>query len=323
MIDNRLLAAENAGDMDQVKILKGVKMQAEMDPAYAIAALLPGLALAMEPAQFEQYMETVQPKAAEPTDAVQTFQALAGMAGLEPGTPEYAAAAREAMQKGGTTVNVPVTLGDTLSPGFEQRDKLFADIALEWDIGGGVDALKQLTQIEDVIGRIDRGESVSGGFAGFAPDVVRAFVDPNAQDAKDTVEEVVQRNLKAVLGAQFAQSEGAELIKRAFNPRLSPEINRKRLQRLFTQMRIAGEQRQKMVEFFNKNGTLMGYEGKQPTVTDFYAAIEGAGAEPAPQQTGRTAQTGQIPTIASQSAYEALPSGAEFIGADGKKYRKP
>jgi hypothetical protein len=185
---------------------------------------------------------------------------------------------------------VPVTLGDTLSPGFKKRDELFADTALEWDTGGGVDALKQLTQIEDVIGRIDRGESVSGGVAGFAPDVVRAFVDPNAQDAKDTVEEVVQRNLKAVLGAQFAQNEGAELIKRAFNPRLSSEINRKRLQRLFTQMRLAGEQRQKMVEYFNENGTLQGYKGRQPSATDFYMALEGE--TPA---TGGGATTGPQP----------------------------
>ena len=204
-------------------------------------------------------------------------------------------------------------VGGDLSPGFKRRDELFAEKALEWDTGGGVDALKQLTQIEDVIGRIDRGENISGGVAGFAPDVVRAFVNPNAQDAKDTVEEVVQRNLKAVLGAQFAQNEGAELIKRAFNPKLSPEINRKRLQRLFTQMRLAGEQRKAMVEHFNTMGTLQGYTGRQPSATDFYTAIEGQ----AP------AAGGALPVINNQGSYDALPSGAKYTSGDGITRTKP
>jgi hypothetical protein len=323
MIDERILATENAGDPQALGVLKAIKSQAEMDPDAVTASVLMELATVMDKDQFENFMTIAMPEAAEPTDAVQTFQALAGMAGLEPGTPEYAAAAREAMQKGGTTVNVPVNLGDTLSPGFKRRDELFAAIDLDWQTGGGTDAVKQLAQLEDVISRIDAGEQVSGGVAGFSPDLVRAFIDPNAQDAKDTVEEVVQRNLRVILGAQFTAKEGEQLIARAFNPKLGKDANRKRLMRLFTQMRLAAEQKQAMSSYFNENGTLQGYTGTVPTLADFYAVLDGSSPEAAPQQTGRTAQTGQIPTIASQSAYEALPSGAEFIGADGKKYRKP
>lgn len=116
-----------------------------------------------------------------------------------------------------------------------------------------------------------------------------------------------------VVRAQFAQNEGTELIKRAFNPKLSPEINRKRLQRLFTQMRLAGEQRKAMVEHFNTNGTLQGYTGRDASATDFYTAIEGQ----AP------AAGGALPVINNQGSYDALPSGAKYTSGDGITRTKP
>jgi hypothetical protein len=235
------------------------------------------LSIAMEPDRFQNFAEIAMPKSPEAASAegkvLQDYRA--GFFG-KPGTPEAQAKAQEAilnLQKPGQVINV----GGELSPGFKKRDELFAQIALDWETGGGSDALKQLVQIEDVIGRIDRGEQITGGALGFAPDLVRAFADPNAQDAKDTVEEVVQRNLRVILGAQFTAAEGAELIKRAFNPKLPPEINRKRLQRLFTQMRLAAEQKQAMTNYFNQNGTLQGFQGQQPSVMDFYMAIDGEG----------------------------------------------
>lgn len=309
LIDQRIAAAEEMGNVEEIDQLKAMKSMAEIDPTAPLTAVLLQLGTVMEPEQFKTFYEVAMPKSPEAASAegkvLQDYQN--GFFG-EPGTPEALAAAQDAiknLQKPSQVFN----LGGELSPGFKKRDELFADIALQWDTGGGSDALKQLVQIEDVIGRIDRGENVSGGVTGFSPDLIRAFADPNAQDAKDTVEEVVQRNLKAILGAQFTAQEGGELIKRAFNSRLSPEINRKRLQRLFTQMRLAAEQKQSMVEFFNANGTLQGYQGKQPSMSDFYTAIEGTDAG--------------VPTVTTDEEYDALPSGTEFIGDDGKRYRKP
>jgi hypothetical protein len=277
-------AAQNAGDQQLLDSIEMMEGEAKISAGAPTASALFVLGSLVSPERLDAYKAIVLPERVERklvTTDEGVFAADLTADDVEAG-----------MQRlGGAPERSPLVsnvVGGDLSPGFKKRDELFADIAVEWDIGGGVDALKQLTQIEDVIGRIDRGENISGGVAGFAPDVVRAFVNPNAQDAKDTVEEVVQRNLKAVLGAQFAQNEGAELIKRAFNPKLSPEINRKRLQRLFTQMRLAGEQRKAMVEHFNTMGTLQGYTGRQPSATDFYTAIDGTGGAQA-EETGATA----------------------------------
>jgi hypothetical protein len=294
LVDERIAAAEEAGLVDEVQQLKAMKSMAEMDPSAPLAATMIELGVLMKPEEFSNFMKVAMPATPEAASAegkvLQDYRN--GFFG-EYGTPEAQAKAQEAilnLQKPGQIINV----GGELSPGFKKRDELFADIALQWDTGGGSDALKQLVQLEDVITRIDAGENVSGGVSGFSPDLVRAFADPNAQDAKDTVEEVVQRNLKAILGAQFTAQEGAELIKRAFNAKLSPEINRKRLQRLFTQMRLAAEQKQSMVEFFNQNGTLQGFQGKQPSMTDFYMAIDAPEAASAPGRRRFDAQGREI-----------------------------
>ena len=85
----------------------------------------------------------------------------------------------------------------------------------------------------------------------------------------------MQRNLRTILGGQFTAQEGERLIARAFNPKLPPEENAKRVRRLFLQMSSAAEQKQAMADYFDQFGTLRGYKGKMPSVDDFYRAMEG------------------------------------------------
>lgn len=312
MLEQQAQAYENAGDPEQAKLVRLSIEEYKTRPAALESGLLADIVL--NPLYDEETMgELIQPAGLEDTEAIRTFKALAEFEGLVPGTPEYAEAARQQRQRtSGTTVNVPVSVGGELSPGFKKQDELFAQVAVDWKTGGGTDALKQVGQLTDVIGRIDAGEDVSGGIQGVTPDIVRAFTNPGALDAQETVEEVVQRNLRVILGAQFTAKEGEQLIRRAFNPRLRPEINRRRLQRLLTQMEIAAEQKQGMVDYFDENGTLRGYSGRQPTLNDFYSAI-GTEAE----------QAQGLPVVDNPAAYAALPSGAEFVDASGRKYRKP
>jgi hypothetical protein len=94
-------------------------------------------------------------------------------------------------------------------------------------------------------------------------------------DAKQRVEEVVQRNLRVLLGAQFTEREGERLIARAFDARLGAKENAARLRKLMTQMKTAADQKEGMSRYFEQNGTLMGYRGPRPNVNDFYSAISG------------------------------------------------
>jgi hypothetical protein len=176
-------------------------------------------------------------------------------------------------QSSATKVNVG---GDkNLTPGQKKVDEKFADTYVEWQTGGGSDMVGNLAAIGSVLGKLESNQPLTGPMIGIQPDFVRAIVNPNATDALERVQEVVQRNLRIVLGGAFTEREGAQLITRAYNPSLLPATNAARLRKLFQQMSISAQQRQGMVDFFEENGTLQGYRGPRPNINDFYKALEG------------------------------------------------
>jgi hypothetical protein len=184
-----------------------------------------------------------------------------------------------------------------MPPGPKAVDEKYAGDYLAWRQGGGSDAAGNAAQIKSVLDRLASGEALTGKSIGLAPDFFNALVNPAALGAKQQVEEVVQRNLRAVLGAQFTQVEGERLIARAFDARLSPQENIKRLRKLFMQMEIAAQQKEAMAQYYEANETLRGYKGKQPSIQDFYNVL---------------------------NAPDAPPKGSVDVkGPDGKTYRFP
>lgn len=187
---------------------------------------------------------------------------------------------------GGTSVtvnNVPEPgLGGNYSqpvtPGQEALDKEYAKTYVEWTQGGDADAVSQISKIGEVANRLENiettGENLTGPGVGATPDAVNSIFNPAAINARETVEEVVQRNLRALLGAQFTAKEGEQLIARAFNPRLPEAENAARLRRLEAAMKAAAESKRAQAEYFETHGTLTGYQGKKWTLSDFEAAID-------------------------------------------------
>lgn len=173
------------------------------------------------------------------------------------------------------------------SPYNVARDKAFAADALAWEQGGGADMVGQIAQLNGVLAQLEAGEPITGPIVGQLPDWWNSFANPSSVAARERVEEVVQRNLRLILGAQFTNEEGKRLIARAYNPSLTPEENASRLRRLIEQMSQAAEQKQAMVDYVNENGTLSGFQGRAPQISDFEAAIEGSAETPA--------ETGAIP----------------------------
>jgi hypothetical protein len=164
--------------------------------------------------------------------------------------------------------------GEKLSPGERKRDEKAAEDIYQWESGGGQDMVAQIAQLKPVIADLEAGKPITGIGVAVQPDLLLAMTNPKALQNREAVEEVVQRNLRVILGAQFTEKEGERLISRAFNPKLPPEENAKRVRRLFLQMETAAQQKQAMADYFNENGTLKGYIGKMPTVGDFERAME-------------------------------------------------
>lgn len=152
----------------------------------------------------------------------------------------------------------------SLTKGQEALDKEFAKDYAKYYAGGGyADSLKGIQQLRDVINTLKSGKDVTGGTIGYLPDAFVSLYDPEAVSAKETVEEVVQRNLRLILGAQFTEKEGERLIARAYNPRLDEKTNLERVERLLNQMEQAANSKAQAAEYFEQFGTLKGYQGSR------------------------------------------------------------
>jgi hypothetical protein len=219
----------------------------------------------------ERILEGVQPYSEMPAD-IRAVEYLYGqpLAGSGPQGVQRVGGYREQIA---TRVNMGGG-GLNLTPAQEAIDKKFADTYFDWQAGGGADTVANLAQIGTVLQRLESGQPLTGPMVGIQPDFVLALTRPDAAGAKEQVQEVVQRNLRVVLGAQFTEKEGNQLISRAYNPTLPPEQNAARLRKLFQQMALSAEQRQAMVQYYEQNGTLRGYKGKQPKIGDFYEALQ-------------------------------------------------
>jgi len=186
--------------------------------------------------------------------------------------PEAMAAQKALDASGAAQTNIQ--LGPQLTPAQEAIDKKYAADYLEYTSGGGADSAKMLAQLKDVHSELGKRDDLTGPVVGNVPEWLAPITNPDAVAAKEQVEEVVQRNLKAVLGAQFTEKEGERLIARAYNPKLSEAENQKRLGRLIKQMESAAESKRSAAEYMQKNGTMQGWQGKVPTIEDFNSALD-------------------------------------------------
>lgn len=193
-----------------------------------------------------------------------------------------------------------------LTPMQQAVDKNWADDLVSWETNGRGDFVNNMALLNGAIGKINAGKELSGPGSNFAGGWGRDVWGADGWAVQKDIEQVVQRNLKAVLGAQFTQSEGDRLIQRAYDPSAEESVNLRRLQMLQRQMEIAADQRSRASEYFNQNGTMVGFKGAMPTVADFETAIDSAVTD-APMQM-RTERGSE--TIPAQS-WSAVPGSGE------------
>ncbi len=127
--------------------------------------------------------------------------------------------------------------------------------------GGYGDAQKGIQQLNAVANSLATDSSLTGPIAGRTPDFIRSFTNPKAVDTREQVQDVVQRSLKAVLGAQFTEKEGERVLARAYNPTLDAETNRKRILGLANSLKIAAESKLNAAKYYEANGTMQGFKG--------------------------------------------------------------
>jgi len=177
------------------------------------------------------------------------------------------------MPAAGTSVMVGVG-GDKYSPGDKEIDKAFAsDVYIPWKSSDASNSASSIATLKGLMSDLADGKPISGPKVGllqsFGGDTLASIFNPEAKDARDRVQGVVQASLKQILGGQFAAIEATQVLNRAFDPTLDPKVNARRVSQLLGKMEGAHKSKQAMVDYYDTNRTLSGYRGPQVSIQDF------------------------------------------------------
>lgn len=149
--------------------------------------------------------------------------------------------------------------------------------------GGYGNVQKGIQQLNNVAQSLGEDNSLTGPIAGRTPNFIRSFTNPKAIDTRQQVEDVVQRSLKEILGAQFTEKEGERILARAYDPTLDAKTNQEKVLRLAKSLKQAAESKLNAAKYYEQNGTLQGFKGTLANgVDDILADID----RPAPSNQG-------------------------------------
>lgn len=133
--------------------------------------------------------------------------------------------------------------------------------------------LSDIEKLKEVEAKLESGtKNVTGSVIGRLP--LQDLVNPSGKDILDTVGSVTQKNLKKILGGQFAQKEGEELLKRAFDPTLDEKVNLKRVRALREAMEKAAMSRDKELNQLFETGSFLPQAGGSQPQSDMDAKLQ-------------------------------------------------
>jgi hypothetical protein len=208
----------------------------------------------------------------------------------------------------------------SLTPLETKVEEKSAQDLVDFTIGGGFsDVQKGLSQLEIAKQTLQTQPEgrITGKLVGAQDDTgLLKYTNPAAQDTKEQVQEIAQRNLRLILGPQFTAKEGEALINRVYNPALPQSVNVKRLDLLQEQMTSAAKTKQEAVDYYNTNGTLKGFKGKLYNSTseflnEYNAKIKGTEKAPAKATT-------QQPSGFTEGSRTKSKSGKPMIFRNGQ-----
>jgi hypothetical protein len=292
MIDERILAAENAGDPQALGVLKAIKSQAEMDPDAVTASVLMELATVMDKDQFENFMTIAMPEAADVPEGFQTLQLRAAAAGFEPGTPEYQRFMENAGPERGSLVEVKVggeegEYEKTIGKGQAEQVLAVSDM--------GVTARRNRQTLNQL--DVALSESAAGFEAGFKSLLGDYGIATEGLTEIQAAEALISQLVPAQRppGSGEMSNKDLDLFKRSL-PRLiqTPEGRRKIIENMKAindYMMAEGDLADQLLDGMI---TRTEYRGKMRALGNPLADMA------APQQTGRTAAPQKVPENASR-----------------------
>ena len=154
--------------------------------------------------------------------------------------------------------------GLDLTPGQKALDVSFAKELDDWTSSGEAVADKNLNRLREARNKLaeaaDNG-SISGRVVGRLPDVLRS---EESLAIQQDVHAAAIGALKATLGAQFTEKEGQRIMNMAYDPRLSPQENVKKIDAAIAELERSKENKNAKAAQFEAAGTLKDYRKEAP-----------------------------------------------------------
>ena len=176
-------------------------------------------------------------------------------------------------------------------------DKQFVTIRLPQFRDEQAKALTNLGKLEKVINLLGERDDLTG----FGPAVgvklgelfgLPGVIAPSASDTKNRIESVAQESIRQLMGAQFAEKEGENVLRRAFDVSQPEAVNMQRIRELYGNLQTVLNSKRDEAQYFEKHGTLRGYVG--PSLQELEALLTGGGAGDQPIEPLKRGQTTKI-----------------------------
>jgi hypothetical protein len=250
--------------MEKIEENKTMKYLAENNPEmFRVMTKIP-------PGQRGDYMKlAMQSKFADSKESAfaekvrMTMQANPGMSQSE--------AIESVNSSGGTNINMD--MGGGAKP-FEAK---LGEKAADWIGGRRIISGQNRAEASRVVNKLQEavanGETITGDLISYFPETARNLFGAEGLELQQDVERVVQQSLKETLGAQFAQKEAEQLFARTWNPKASPEVNLRRVQRLLQELDDYAVNMDAIASgMIDSGGNIMGYLKDNPELASAYTA---------------------------------------------------
>jgi len=150
-----------------------------------------------------------------------------------------------------------------LTKGQEAIDVTFGKDVSLYNAAGGFSGIKsKINSLDKVIGKMDKGDVVTGPFTGMAQtfDTTSALFTPKTRAAGQNIARTVVETLRPILGAQFTEKEGQTIVQQTFDFSLPIEVNKERAIALKDVLLDQLKAKDEAIKYWNSaGGTLSGF----------------------------------------------------------------
>ena len=176
-------------------------------------------------------------------------------------------------------------------PGEAAVDRKFGQDYADYVSGGAATTQQAIDELTTASEKLKTTQA-SGPVVGALPNWVRKRTNGPGVAIQQDIERNIQASLRQVLGAQYTQVEGENLLQRTFDPAQPETVNKERLDSLIDRLSRAKTEKDRAAEYFKTNGTLKGFTGKTDWTTGDFKPVEKSASPSGAKTVVRTGTAG-------------------------------